>query len=191
MRWSQTALVPGGTRTSSTYHWHRGSCCPGCRFLIWWCCLSCSLALGKPWLCQDRALGSCFHSCRWCLLLCYPYSSLTWGIEYHEGSVSYSKYIYRSAWKLYYNDTDLLKRKRTVIKVSDKYKEIHLLRFKVSFSAIIYCSPESCYFAATEIGANAAPLKQGVNLARKDLCEYGKLKMLSDFSGKMVWVWLT
>ena len=33
----------------------------------------------------------------------------------------------------------------------------------------LYYSPESYHFAAIEIGANAALLKQKVNLTRKDL----------------------
>lgn len=66
--------------------------------------------------------------------------------------------------------------------MSVKCKEIHLLQFQVNLSG--YCSPESRHFAAREMGANAALLKQGVNLARKSLCEDGKPKILGDFSEK-------
>lgn len=74
-------------------------------------------------------------------------------------------------------------KRRTVIKVSVKCEEINLLQFQVNLCG--YCSPESSHFAASEMGANAALLQQGVSLARKSLCEYRKPKILGDFSEKL------
>lgn len=78
------------------------------------------------------------------------------------------------AQKLYYNESSYLKKENLKCQSN--------VQFQVNLCG--YCSPESRHFAASEMGANAALLKQGVNLARKSLCEHGNPKILGDFSEK-------